>query len=162
MAKAYLSLGSNLSDRKKIIETALKLLEEREVKINAVSSFYETEPWGFQTKNIFLNVATEIETNLSPEDLLDLTQDVEKQLGRTNKTQVGYESRLIDIDIIFYDNIIYYTKRLQIPHRLAHLRKFVLFPIAELNKYYRHPIFDKTVFELLQYCNDKTSISIYN
>lgn len=162
MSKVYLSLGSNLRDRKNLIETALKLLEESGVKVNAVSSFFETEPWGFQCKDVFLNIAAEIETKLLPEDLLDLVQYVENQLGRTKKTQDVYESRVIDIDIIFYDNIIFYTKRLQIPHRLSHLRKFVLFPIAELNKYYRHPIFDKTVFELLQYCDDKTLVSIYN
>ncbi|MDR1344524.1 MAG: 2-amino-4-hydroxy-6-hydroxymethyldihydropteridine diphosphokinase, partial [Tannerellaceae bacterium] len=98
MATAYLGLGTNLGDRGKQIKTAVKLLSERTGKILALSHLYETSPWGFESKNEFVNAALALETALSPMELLDATQQIEREMGRTVKTSVSYCDRLIDID----------------------------------------------------------------
>jgi len=145
--KSFLSLGSNLGNRKLNISIAIKNLETVG-KVVRSSQIYETEPWGFDAENNFFNSVVIFETDLKPQELLAEIKKIEKKMGRI-KTQQNYESRIIDIDIIFYNNFIYQSKELTIPHKFAHKRDFVLEPLNELVPTYIHPVFNLTISELL-------------
>lgn len=128
-----LSLGTNIGDKKKNLNEAIRRISAF-AEITRQSSMIETEPWGFESKNIFLNIVIVIETSLSPLELLDATQKVEREMGRTEKSVNGvYHDRIIDIDIIDYNKIKMDTPRLILPHPRAHLRDFVMIPLQELN-----------------------------
>lgn len=128
-----LSLGTNIGDKQKNLNEALKRFSAF-AKITKQSSIIETEPWGFESKNKFMNMIVVIETSLDPLRLLDATQDIEKKMGRTKKSINGeYHDRIIDIDIIAYNKIKMDTPRLTLPHPRAHLRDFVMIPLKELN-----------------------------
>lgn len=128
-----LSLGTNIGDKKKNLNEAIRRISAF-AEITRQSSMIETEPWEFESKNIFLNMVIVIETSLSPLELLDATQKVEKEMGRTEKSTDGvYHDRIIDIDIIVYEKIKMDTPRLTLPHPRAHLRDFVMIPLQELN-----------------------------
>lgn len=128
-----LSLGTNIGDKRKNLNEAMKHISAF-AEITKQSSMIETEPWGFKSKNIFLNIVIVIETSLSPFELLDATQKVEHEMGRTEKSVNGiYHDRIIDIDIIDYNKIKMDTPRLTLPHPRAHLRDFVMIPLRELN-----------------------------
>lgn len=131
MEKIYLSLGSNLGDREANLVEAVRLLGEK-VVVKTVSSIYETEPWGFKDQDPFLNLALEGETDLSPLDLLDFTQGVEKAMKRV-KTIV-YGPRIIDVDILLYGDVKMREDRLTIPHPKMKERAFVLIPLQEIAK----------------------------
>lgn len=134
----YLSLGTNLGDKEANLLGAIELIKRRIGTIKAQSAFIETEPWGFESSNTFLNAAVCVETELSPELLLDCTQDIEREMGRTEKsTQAGdgtpqYHDRIIDIDILLYDDLHISTPRLTIPHPHMHERDFVLIPLSQI------------------------------
>ncbi|RRD77318.1 2-amino-4-hydroxy-6-hydroxymethyldihydropteridine diphosphokinase [Tannerella forsythia] len=146
----YLSLGSNQGNKRKNMITALALLAERAGDIPSLSAFYETEPWGFDSENMFLNAVAHLQTTLSPVELLSLTQQIEGELGRTVKSENRtYHDRPIDIDILLYDDWVCETPELTIPHPLMHRRRFVLEPLAEVAPALRHPVLHRTVEELL-------------
>ena len=133
MATLYLSLGTNLGDRRSNLETAISLIGRRIGTVQAQSSVIETEPWGFQSPNSFLNMAVKVETGLEPEDVLKTAQEIESEMGRTIKTgNDGYHDRIIDIDILLYDDIVMNTPELTIPHPLMYQRQFVMQPLAEI------------------------------
>ena len=116
----------------------------------AQSSFIETAPWGFDSKNYFLNCAVAFETTLTPQQLLDTTEKIERELGRTAKTtNRDYHDRIIDIDILLYGNEAIESPRLTIPHPLMHQRTFVLEPLAEIAPDAVHPIKNKSIEQLL-------------
>jgi len=151
MAIVYLSLGSNLGNRRKQLIIALAKIAERAGDILALSGFYETEPWGFQSIHSFLNVVAKLETSLSPHDLLSMTQQIERELGRKAKTDDShYEDRLVDIDILLYDDLVINASELIIPHPLMHQRLFVLEPLAEIAPKIKHPVLDLTIAGLLK------------
>lgn len=130
---AYLSLGSNLGDRHATMQQAILLLGKQAGTVDRVSSAIETEPWGFESANKFLNMCVRIITTLSPEQLLATTKDIEQQLGRTTKSVNGqYHDRPIDIDILTYDDLHINTPSLTLPHPHMHERDFVMIPLREI------------------------------
>lgn len=151
MATVYLGLGTNLGDKEANLRTAIYKLQERIGKQVSLSSFYETAPWGFESNHSFLNAAIGLETILSPIEILHITQEIEKELGRTKKSVNGsYSDRLIDIDILLYDNLVLQTPELTIPHPLMTERDFVMKPLIEIAGNVIHPIRQKTLSELYQ------------
>ena len=144
----FLSLGSDLENKISNLKEALFLIELKIGPIIKTSSVYESEPWGFESKTSFYNMALELNTELSPQDLLDTIQNIEKEIGRSKKSnQSTYESRLIDIDIIFYNDLIHSDSNLTIPHPLFQERNFVLYPLEEISPDKTDP---KTSFSVRQ------------
>ena len=143
--QVYIALGSNLGNKRRNLVTAAALLAERAGEVGAISSFYETEPWGFESEHSFLNAALMLETTLAPLDLLRITQEVERELGRTAKTDSVYRDRLIDIDLLLYGEEVINQPGLQIPHPLMHRRAFVMTPMAEIAPEVVHPVLGKTM-----------------
>ena len=130
---AYLSLGTNLGDKENNLLSAISEIERRIGPVRAQSAFLATEPWGFDSQNTFLNAAIRIETKFSPLELLDETQQIERDLGRKHKSVNGqYHDRIIDIDILLYDDLHISTPRLTIPHPPMHERDFVIIPLKEI------------------------------
>jgi len=133
MHTIYLSLGTNLGDKEQNLLSAIKEIERRIGPVRAQSAFLSTEPWGFKSENTFLNAAVRVETELSPHDLLRITQQIERDMGRTQKSVDGqYHDRIIDIDILLYDDLHINTKKLTIPHPRMYERDFVLIPLREI------------------------------
>lgn len=131
MARAYLSLGGNMGDREKNLNEALNMLESNPfIKVTEKSSIYETEPVGYIDQDIFLNRVIEIETDLEPNELLDFCQSIEQFLGRERLIRWG--PRTIDIDILLYDELKCFDKKLTIPHPHMKEREFVMIPLAEI------------------------------
>lgn len=155
-ARVYLSLGSNLGDRRAMLQEAeARLSATPGIQILRRSSIYETEPLGMIDQPWFLNQVLEIETTLDPHDLLDAVQQVEASLGRTREVRWG--PRTIDIDLLLYDHETLASERLRIPHpELAH-RRFVLVPLAELNPHLRLPD-GQAVLDLLRRLGDRQMV----
>ena len=129
----YLSLGTNLGDKEQNLLSAITEIERRIGPVRAQSAFLSTEPWGFESANTFLNAAVCVETELSPTALLRATQQIERDMGRTQKSVDGqYHDRIIDIDILLYDDLHINTKKLTIPHPHMYERDFVLIPLREI------------------------------
>ena len=148
MAIAYLGLGTNIGNRRKNMITAAALLAERVGDVLALSGFYETEPWGFRSDHFFLNAAVKLRTSLSPEELLPATQEIEKEMGRTEKSNGTYHDRIIDIDILMYDDWVMQSADLTLPHPLMHERKFVMEPLSEIAPFVEHPLLKKRIIDL--------------
>jgi 2-amino-4-hydroxy-6-hydroxymethyldihydropteridine diphosphokinase len=154
---AYLGLGANLDPRILHCFQAIYQLQ-RSPSVNVVerSSFYETEPFGYEEQNWFINLVLKIRTGLSPRALLHLTQKIEKDLGKDTKFKWG--PRDIDIDILLYDNEQISEPGLTIPHPLLHVRNFVLSPLSEIAPDLQHPVLAKTIKELLRTCTDRKEV----
>ncbi len=135
----YLGLGSNLGDRHTVLLAAIEQLVQRVGRLVRCSSFFETEPWGFESEHQFLNAVALFRTTLSPRELLAVTQDIERELGRTRKSQDGYEDRVIDIDILLYGDEHIDEPDLQIPHPRMQERPFVMEPLEELRANMNRP-----------------------
>jgi 2-amino-4-hydroxy-6-hydroxymethyldihydropteridine diphosphokinase len=150
MAHCFLSLGSNLGNRRENIAKTIGRISEKIGEVVALSDYYETEPWGFESKSKFLNVAVEVETNLYPVDLLRTAQEIERETGRKDKSVNGiYKDRIIDIDILFYDDLILNATELIIPHPLLHKRRFVLQPLTEIAPDFVHPQLNRKIKDLV-------------
>lgn len=157
MTKLYLLLGGNLGDKRQVFKEATCLLEEQLGTITQQSHIYETEPWGFESADLFWNQALELSVAISPEEVLVRAQQIEQQLGRTRKAQ-QYDSRVIDIDILFYGDQIISLEDLIIPHPRIQDRKFVLVPLNEIAPKLRHPVLQKTIGQLLIECTDQLRV----
>lgn len=149
MAKIYLSLGTNLGCKEQNLRRAMQILNERIGETLSLSAFYETQAWGFHSDHSFLNAACCLETRLSPRQILVATQQIERELGRTRKSANGeYADRIIDIDLLFYDNQIINEPDLILPHPLLTQRIFVMTPLAEIASELIHPVLGKSIGEL--------------
>ena len=146
MHQIFLALGSNVENRKQHIETAIVLLREKVHDIT-VAPLYETKPRYFENQHNFLNTVLSGFTDLEPQELLQFTKTVQKKVGRVERFRNG--PREIDIDILFYDKVVYKDVVLEIPHPLIQERDFVLLPFSDINPDFSHPVLKKTIRELL-------------
>lgn len=148
----FLGIGTNLGDKKKNIELAFDKIEEQIGNITSISALYLSKPQGFDSENLFVNCAIHIQTPLKPTEVLSETQSIEKDMGRKDKSEdIGYADRIIDIDILFYNNlIINNSSTLIIPHPHIQERDFVLKPLSEIAPDLIHPVFNKSIEELLK------------
>lgn len=153
----YIALGSNKGNKLENLQAAVDLIFKNIGAIKKISKVYQTPTLGFEGED-FYNACLKVETELKPKKVLKLLQQIESKLGRSNKTTIGYESREIDLDILFYDCEIIDEKALVIPHPELHKRKFVLQPLCDINEDFDHPILKKTIKKLLEDCEDKSSI----
>ena len=149
MALVYLGLGTNLGEKERNLNDAIISLSQEVGFVIRSSIFYASKPWGFESDNDFLNAVVLVDTALIPFDVLSKTQEIEKSLGRTAKTINGYSDRLIDIDILLYDNLIINQPTLKIPHPLIAERDFVIIPLSEIAPDLVHPVFGRKIVELL-------------
>lgn len=162
MSVAFLSLGSNKGDRLSVIQQAVNFLSaDNSIEIAAASSFYETEPWGKKNQNWFVNAVIAVRTELSPVELLRVCQDIEARLGRKRESEEHWGERPIDIDILFYDNLILSNEILTIPHKFVHKRAFALVPMLEIKANYVHPVLNKTISELHEELEDPEDVFLY-
>ncbi len=160
MAKLVLHLGSNLGDRFKYISIAIFFIKKMIGVVLKRSSYYETEAWGNKNQKDFINQAIVVETNLSPEEVLDSIQKIEYNLGRIKAEKWG--ARIIDIDIIFYDSEIIKNGDLKIPHPELTNRNFVLIPLNEIIPDFEHPELFKTITKILSECLDSCNVRKVN
>ena len=159
MNQVYLLLGSNLKNPSDNLKKAVLLLNEKTGIQTGISSIFKTAPWGFEHESFFLNQVIEIQTELSPPDLLANILSIEQEMGR-KRSGKGYEGRIIDIDILFFNDLCLNDEKLTIPHPLLHKRRFTLTPLKELAPEMIHPIFQKTISELLNLCEDGSMVEI--
>lgn len=152
MTQATLLLGSNVGDSLEYLRIAVKQIEARIGKVMTASSIYETQAWGFQEQPSFLNQVVTIDSALEPVQVLYAINDIENELGRQRIEK--WASRTIDIDILYYDNLIFKSSDLTIPHPELHNRRFTLVPLVEIDPDFVHPILKKSNLELLEMCED--------
>jgi 2-amino-4-hydroxy-6-hydroxymethyldihydropteridine diphosphokinase len=157
MSRVFLGIGTNLADRESNLREAIEKIEEHIGRVSSSSSVYETAPWGFDAENDFLNMVIRVETNHSPSEMLKKIAGIESLLGR-ERNQDRYSSRVIDIDILLYDDLVIDEKGLKIPHRLMHERKFVLVPLCEIAPDIQHPVLKMAISSLLNDCRDRSRI----
>tara|TARA_R110000782_G_scaffold163260_5_gene255351 strand:- start:180 stop:1322 length:1143 start_codon:yes stop_codon:yes gene_type:complete len=155
---AYLSIGSNLGNREILLQKAIFELGKKAGEIRQVSAIYETPSWGFEAED-FLNACLEIQTLLTPENLLTAILEIEANYGRQRNNSESYQSRTLDIDIIYYEKEVIKTPSLTIPHPKLQDRKFILKPLADISPQFYHPIFNKDTRNLLQECKDKSILT---
>ena len=152
----YLLLGANLNDRIATLRRAVELIGERLGTVVQQSSLYETAPWGVVDQPSYINQVLAVETMLAPEAVLAQTQDIEQELGRIRREKWG--ARVIDIDILYFDQRILKTETLTIPHPYLHQRRFTLVPLAEIAPDFLHPVLLKTTTMLLAMCQDEGEV----
>ncbi len=164
MAISYLLLGSNLGDRNVVLKRAAEMLQDISVSPIIKSALYYCEPWGFKAEEWFLNQVVAIDTNLNPVDLLKNILEFERVLGRERPEsppkEKRYASRVIDIDILLYQDYVTFSPQLQIPHPRMHLRKFALVPLCEIAPQIIHPIHKVSIENLLDNCPDTSAVSL--
>jgi len=157
LQNVFLLLGSNLGDRMQILQSAEILIEERIGKIQSASSVYETAPWGVLDQPAFLNRILIVTTGLVPEEVLHVVLEIEHELGRVRYERWG--ARVIDIDMLYYQNVIMDSSRLTLPHPRLHERRFTLVPLNEIAPDFIHPVLLKTTSQLLAECSDPGSVN---
>ena len=158
---SFILLGTNMGDRESLLRNAIMMMEDRCGKLVAQSKIYESKPWGFMAENNFLNQVVMIETRLQPHDLLKELLSIEAILGRQRIEGVeGYQSRPMDLDILYYDDLIVNVNDLVLPHPRLHLRRFTLLPLCDIAPDFVHPVIGKTNEVLLEECVDVSDVRI--
>ncbi len=157
--KVVLSLGSNIGNRLENLENCIQLIHQNIGSVLRVSKLYETPSWGFES-DAFYNCALLLHTSFSAEKILKKIASIEKELGRIRKTTPAYEARIIDIDIISIEEQIIESELLTVPHPQMQNRKFVLLPMHDLHLDWQHPVFNKTIPELINLCEDTSECSV--
>jgi 2-amino-4-hydroxy-6-hydroxymethyldihydropteridine diphosphokinase len=160
MKKVFFGIGTNLGERETNLRESIAGIEKNIGPVLKCSSLYETEPWGFKSDNQFLNMVVLAETKLSPSGVLGAILMIEAFLGRI-RGDIQYASRIIDIDILLYDDTVVDEVSLKIPHPHMHERRFVLAPLCEIDPDLVHPVLKKTIASLLETCEDKSEVKKY-
>lgn len=156
MTTVYLSLGGNIGDRRKYLEDALSFLDKKCGKLLAISSFYETDPWGFQSENAFLNVTVKLRTMLDLRAFHSEIQKIEMLSGRIRNEKAGYADRTVDIDILYFGKLKLSSENLTIPHPRIAERKFVLIPLLEIAEITGNQSLQNKVKSMLGKCTDNS------
>ncbi|WP_242920379.1 2-amino-4-hydroxy-6-hydroxymethyldihydropteridine diphosphokinase [Pontibacter liquoris] len=159
MPKLYLLLGGNLGNRTLYLQQARESIAAQVGPIKQSSQLYQTAAWGKTDQPAFLNQVLEVDTALTPEQVLQSINRIEHELGRERQEHWG--ARVIDIDILFYDELVLQTQRLTIPHPQLHLRRFTLLPLAEIAPELVHPVLGKSIRSLLEACPDQLEVQVY-
>jgi 2-amino-4-hydroxy-6-hydroxymethyldihydropteridine diphosphokinase len=157
MKRIFLSLGSNLGNREQHLEQALFLIQSRIGPLERVSRIYESEPWGYSSTRDFYNCCVALRTNLAPGELMELLLDIEKQMGRQRKSK-AYSDRIIDIDLLLYEDRQISQPGLTVPHPSMAGRRFVLAPLAEIAADIVHPLSGKSIRKMLEDCEDPSEL----
>ena len=161
MESCYVLFGSNMGDKENIFAEACLLINNRCGAITAVSSSYESEPWGFEADEWFLNRLIVVDTELEPDVMLRQLLAIEAELGRVRHPETeGYTSRTADLDILYYGQRVIVTPPLTVPHPRLHLRRFALMPLCEVVPELMHPVFQVTQRELLHRCTDQSIVRV--
>ncbi len=159
METCYILFGSNMGDKKRLFGQACSLINNRCGPIVAISSAYDSEPWGFEAEEWFLNRLVVVETCLSPDALMEQLLGIESELGRVRAPERdGYASRTVDLDILYYGDRVVRTEMASVPHPRLHLRRFALLPLCELVPDMVHPVLQCTQKELLEACPDDSVV----
>ncbi len=160
MALVFLGLGSNEGNRLVFLLAAIENIRRDIGVIQTQSSIYQAAPWGFSSGTDFYNMVLSVSSTLSPEELIDACLNIEKKAGRVKKNQQSkYESRPMDIDILFYDAVELTSTKLTIPHPRIAERRFVLEPLKEIAPDWEHPVLKKTIKELAEICSDTLAVN---
>lgn len=157
MNQIYLSLGSNLGDRKHHLGKAVRLIADRIGKVESISGYYKSEPWGYSSENSFLNCCLSLNTSLSPFVVLDQVLEIEKEMGR-EREGTGYSDRTIDIDLLLFGEYQLEHERLTLPHPSMGDRRFVLAPLAQIAPGLIHPLTRITISDMLERCPDRSQV----
>lgn len=159
METCHILFGSNMGDKNEIFAQACLFINNRCGRIVAVSSAYESEPWGFEAEEWFMNRLISVETELKPEEMMQQLLGIEAELGRVRHPETdGYTSRTADLDILYYGSRIVVTGSLVVPHPRLHQRRFALLPLCEMVPQFVHPAFKLTQTELLERCPDTSEV----
>jgi 2-amino-4-hydroxy-6-hydroxymethyldihydropteridine diphosphokinase len=157
MSNLIVILGSNSGEREKYLQFAINNIQKEVGEILRFSSIYESESWGYSSKNLYLNQVIELQAYKDAESLLHIFQNIEKKAGRIRNNE-EYSDRTLDIDILFYGNLIIHSENLIIPHSKIPLRQFVLQPLCELMPDFIHPELHRSMQELLLECKDRSEV----
>ena len=161
MTRCYLQFGSNQGDKLQLLEQACNYINNRCGMLVERSSLYNSEPWGFEAEEWFLNVLLVVETELDPDTLMDRLMDIERELGRVRHPEIeGYTSRTVDLDILYYGDQIVRTAKVTAPHPRLHERRFALMPLCELVPDFLHPESGLSQQQLLEKCHDTSKVYV--
>ncbi|OGC76831.1 MAG: 2-amino-4-hydroxy-6-hydroxymethyldihydropteridine diphosphokinase [candidate division Zixibacteria bacterium RBG_16_50_21] len=160
MAEVFIGFGSNLGQREKNIQKALQILSEHpQIMITRISSLFETEPVEMESKNLFLNGAVQVQTVLIPQKLAPLLENIELKMGRPKDEKGKKQDRAIDLDLLFYNDLIFSIPGLTVPHPQAHRRRFVLLPMLEIAPEFEHPYFRVPLKQMLDSLESKEKVT---
>jgi 2-amino-4-hydroxy-6-hydroxymethyldihydropteridine diphosphokinase len=160
MKRTFILQGSNEGDSQRFLDLSVRDIEKHIGKIIKKSSTYESEPWGFEAKQWFLNRVIEVETNLEPDKILENLLTIESEYGRKRTDDGKFHSRTLDLDILFVNQLIISSPKLELPHPELHHRLFTLLPLSEIAPNFQHPLFLKSISELLIECSDSSIVRI--
>lgn len=160
MNNVFLIVGGNLGNKEKNLSTVRELIEQQVGVIKKLSSVYETEPWGVDEQPVYYNQVIELLTEMSAERMMQRLLSIEKKMGRVRENK--YDARIIDIDILFFNDEVHQTQELTIPHARLHERRFVLEPLNEIAPEFIHPVLQKTIATLLNETSDNAAVKKIN